>query len=467
MVREATPHSRIAINSHLYRLKLKALASHRARPLTGTTQVSGDKSISHRALILGALAIGETKITGISRGEDVAATESALRQLGIEIQTWNPTSRIIVGCGVGGFHEPSSVLNLGNSGTGARLLMGAVASNSITTHFTGDASLSIRPMKRVVVPLERMGAEITSRGDGLLPLMIRGATTPVPIDYTLPVASAQVKSAILLAALNTPGRTTVTEPTPSRDHTERMLSHFNASISIQDALNGAKKIVVEGQPELTGRPISVPGDPSSAAFLMAAALMIPGSDIMIENVNINPLRTGFFDTLQDMGAEVQFSRSRTECGEPVADIRIRYGDLSGIEVPLERAPSMIDEYPVLGALASIAQGTTVMRGVGELRVKESDRISAMVAGLRHCGVSVVEFDDGFAVHGAGASIAGGAGVSSDLDHRIAMSFLLLGMVADNPVIVRDAQTIDTSFPEFVKIMNELGAEIHPSIAATE
>ncbi len=446
---------------------MKALTSHSVQSLAGTTQVSGDKSISHRALILGALAVGETEITGISRGEDVAATESALRQLGVEIKVRNSTARTVFGCGVGGFHEPSSVLDLGNSGTGVRLLMGAVASTSITTHFTGDASLSLRPMKRVVIPLEKIGSEITARNDGFLPLIIRGATTPIPIDYTLPVASAQVKSAILLAALNTPGRTTVTEPTPSRDHTERMLSHFNVPILIDDMQYGAKKIMVEGQSELTGMPISVPGDPSSAAFLLAAALMVPDSDITIKSVNINPLRTGFFDTLQDMGAEVQFSRKRIECGEPVADIRIRYGELSGIEVPPERAPSMIDEFPVLGVLASVAQGTTVMRGVSELRVKESDRISAMVIGLRKCGVSVVEFDDGFVVHGAKDSIVGGVVVSSDLDHRIAMSFLLLGMAADKPVTVSDAQTIDTSFPEFVNVMNELGAEVHPSSKAVE
>ncbi|MBH62720.1 MAG: 3-phosphoshikimate 1-carboxyvinyltransferase [Alphaproteobacteria bacterium] len=446
---------------------MKALASHRARSLTGTTRVSGDKSISHRALILGALAIGKTEITGISRGEDVAATEAALRQLGTEILADSPTSRTVFGCGVGGFHEPSSVLDLGNSGTGARLLMGAVATQDIVTHFTGDASLSMRPMKRVVVPLERMGAEISTRDDGLLPLMVRGAATPVPIDYELPVASAQVKSAVLLAALNTTGRTTVIEPAPTRDHTERMLSYFDATVSIDDAANGGRKITIEGQPELTGRPISVPGDPSSAAFLLAAALMIPESDITVENVNINPLRTGFLDTVRDMGAEVQLSRNRTECGEPVADVCIRHVGLSGIEVPPERAPTMIDEYPVLGALASVAQGTTVMRGVRELRVKESDRISAMVVGLQRCGVTVEEFDDGFTVRGSGGSIAGGADISSDLDHRIAMSFLLLGMAAENPITVSDAQTIDTSFPEFVEIMNELGAEIHTSAVATE
>ena len=421
--------------------------------------------MSHRALIFGTLAVGETKISGISQGEDVARTEEALRNLGAEILApepdKRPDKRIVRGCGVGGLWEPESVLDLGNSGTGTRLLMGVVATQSLTTYFTGDPSLSGRPMNRVVLPLERMGAEITARKGNLLPLSVRGTATPIPIEYTMPVPSAQVKSAILLAALNTPGRTTVIEPTPSRDHTERMMEYFDAAISIAESVEGLRHISVEGETELAGRPVTVPGDPSSAAFLVAAALTVPHSDITIENVGTNPLRTGFFETVRDMGANIAMSNLRVDNGEPVADIRVQHSHLVGIEVPPQRAPTMIDEYPILAALAAVAEGQTVMRGVGELRVKESDRISAMTAGLRACGVTVEELDDGLAISGTGGAVPGGATVSSHLDHRIAMSFLQLGMTAKEPVTVDDAGTIDTSFPEFVEIMNGLGAELHP------
>ena len=417
--------------------------------------------MSHRALIFGTLAVGETKISGISQGGDVARTEEALRHLGAEILAPEPDKRIVRGCGVGGLWEPESILDLGNSGTGTRLLMGVVATQCLTTYFSGDPSLSSRPMNRVVLPLERMGAEITARKGNLLPLSIRGTATPIPIEYTMPVPSAQVKSAILLAALNTPGRTTVIETTPSRDHTERMMEYFDAAISITEDVAGVRHISIEGETELTGRPVTVPGDPSSAAFLVAAALAVPHSDITIENVGTNPLRTGFFETVRDMGANITMSNLQMKNGEPVADIRVQHSHLAGIEVPPERAPIMIDEYPILAALAAVAEGQTVLRGVGELRVKESDRISAMTAGLRACGVTVEEFDDGFTICGTGGAVPGGATVSSHLDHRIAMSFLQLGMTAKEPIAVDDTGTIDTSFPEFVEIMNGLGAELHP------
>lgn len=430
--------------------------------MNGTTRAPGDKSISHRALIFGALAVGETKIDGLSHGEDVLRTEAALHHLGAEIDTPEAGARIIHGRGVGGFREPTAALDLGNSGTGTRLLMGAVASQKLTVQFTGDASLSSRPMSRVILPLERMGAEITAREGNLLPLTVRGSAMPIPIEYELPVPSAQVKSAILLAALNTPGRTTVIEPLPSRDHTERMMSHFNAAVSLEEDGNGVRRISVQGEAELEGRTIAVPGDPSSAAFLIAAALAVPGSDISIANVGTNPLRTGFFDTLRDMGADIAMSNQRTENGEPVADFRVRHGGLTGLEVPPERAPTMIDEYPVLAALAATAKGITIMRGVGELRVKESDRISTMVAGLRANGIQVEEFEDGLTVEGREGSAPGGDTVATHLDHRVAMSFLILGMAADKPITVDDAATINTSFPEFVDIANGLGADLRTS-----
>ena len=344
--------------------------------------------------------------------------------------------------------------------------MGTVATQDLTTHFSGDASLSARPMNRVILPLERMGVEITARDGGRLPLTVRGTPTPVPIEYTLPMPSAQVKSAILLAALNTPGRTTVIEPRPSRDHTERMMAHFEAGISLNECSEGLRQITVEGEAELTGRPVAVPGDPSSAAFLVAAALAVPHSDITIENVGTNPLRTGFFDTLRDMGANVVTSNIRVENGEPVADMRIQYSQLVGIEVPPERAPTMIDEYPVLAALAATVEGQTVMRGLGELRVKESDRISAMTAGLQACGVPVEEFEDGLVVSGNGDFVPGGTIAATHLDHRIAMSFLVLGMASQNSIAIDDDATIDTSFPEFVEIMNGLGAALSPPAAST-
>ncbi len=438
---------------------MTVFTSYRARTLAGAARVPGDKSISHRALIFGALSVGETAVTGLSRGDDVARTETALRCLGAEIQAPEPDARVIFGRGVGGLREPASVLDLGNSGTGARLLMGAVASHRLTAHFTGDASLSTRPMDRVILPLRRMGADISARDGNLLPLIVAGARSPVPIEYVLPVPSAQVKSAILLAALNTPGHTSVVEPAPSRDHTERMLAHFGAAVTEGKDGDGRRRIAVEGEAELMGRAVAVPGDPSSAAFLVAAALAVPGSRVTIENVGTNPLRTGFFDTLREMGADIELSGARAVGGEPVADVTVRHGGLAGIEVPPERAPTMIDEYPVLAALAAGAEGRTVMRGVRELRVKESDRISAMTTGLRACGVTVDEFEDGLAVTGLGGPAPGGGGVDARLDHRVAMSFLVLGMASKEPVMVDHAETIATSFPEFIDLMTGLGAEV--------
>ncbi len=438
---------------------MTALTSHCAHALSGTVRVPGDKSISHRALIFGALSVGETVVTGLSRGGDVARTETALRHLGVEIRAPGPDTRTVFGRGVGGLYEPASVLDLGNSGTSTRLLMGTVASHHLTAHFAGDASLSARPMDRVILPLRRMGASISARDGHLLPLTVAGTESPVPIEYVLPVPSAQVKSAILLAALNTPGRTSVIEPVPSRDHTERMMVHFGAAVAEGEDGQGRRRITVEGEAELTGRSVSIPGDPSSAAFLMAAALNVPDSRVTIGNVGINPLRTGFLDTLWEMGADIELAGLRAVGGEPTADVTVRHSRLAGIEVPPERAPAMIDEYPILAVLAAGAEGRTVMRGVRELRVKESDRISSVTAGLRACGVTVDEFEDGLAVAGLGGPVPGGAAVDTRLDHRVAMSFLVLGMASREPVVVNDAETIDTSFPEFLDLVTGLGAEV--------
>ena len=428
-------------------------------PLTGTVRTPGDKSISHRALIIGSLAIGETTIYGLSHGEDVIRTKAALSCLGVQFAQGNENSLIIQGRGIGGLIQPICPLNLGNSGTGTRLLMGAVASQQITTQFTGDSSLSTRPMDRVIRPLEQMGAEVNAREDSLLPLTVKGSSHPIPIQYQLPVPSAQVKSAILIAALNTPGLTTVVEPILSRDHTERMLNYFQANIT-EHSLNGSMRtITIQGESELNGKKINIPGDPSSAAFIAAAALVVPGSDIRITNVGSNPLRTGFFDTVKDMGAKITSSNQRIVNCEPLEDLRIQHSGLSGIEVPPERAPKLIDEYPVLAALAATAEGVTVMRGARELRLKESDRITAMVSGLRQNGVQVEEFEDGLAVQGLGGGVPGGANVISHLDHRVAMSFLILGMSSKLPIAIDDAATINSSFPEFISIANKLGGNL--------
>jgi 3-phosphoshikimate 1-carboxyvinyltransferase len=432
-----------------------------ARPsgrLTGQMLVPGDKSMSHRALMLGGVAIGETHVAGLLEGEDVMATADAMRALGAEIERLTDGTWRVRGRGVGGLAEPAGILDLGNSGTGARLLIGLVAGHPITAFFTGDASLCRRPMSRVTTPLVGMGAQFITREGGRLPLAVRGAEDPMPIRYELPVASAQVKSAILLAGLNTPGETVVIEPHPTRDHTESMLRHFGAEVRMVELDGGACEITLVGQPELIARDIVVPADPSSAAFPAVAALITEGSEIELKGVGTNPLRFGLFETLAEMGADIEIHNRRVEAGEPVADLRVRSSTLTGIEVPAERAPSMIDEYPILAIAAARAKGTTVMRGVGELRVKESDRLGAVARGLTACGVRIEEGEDTLVVHG-GNQIAGGAEIAADFDHRIAMAFLVLGLVAERPVSIDDGRTINTSFPGFVDKMTALGAEI--------
>jgi 3-phosphoshikimate 1-carboxyvinyltransferase len=361
------------------------------------------------------------------------------------------------GVGIGGLREPEDVLDLGNSGTSARLLLGILATHRLSAFVTGDASLRKRPMNRVVAPLTRFGAHFVAREGGRLPLAVTGAAAPLPTTYALPVPSAQVKSAVLLAGLNTPGETTVIEPQPTRDHTERMLGHIGASLRVESEADGARRITVAGQPELTAAPIAVPGDPSSAAFPLVAALLVPGSEITIENVGLNPSRTGLLQSLKEMGADISLGNERDEGGEPVADLRVRAGPLTGIEVPPARAPSMIDEYPVLAVVAACARGRTVMRGLAELRVKESDRLAGAAEGLARCGVNVSVEGDDLIVEGDGRPPNGGGLIATRLDHRIAMAFLVLGLATKAPVRIDDARPIATSFPDFLPLMNRLGA----------
>jgi 3-phosphoshikimate 1-carboxyvinyltransferase len=427
-------------------------------PLSGSLTVPGDKSISHRAIIFGGLATGTTQISGLLEGEDVLRTAAALRQLGASVEKLNDGSWRVTGNGVGALAEPSEVLDMGNSGTAARLLMGLVASCPFTTFFMGDASLHKRPMNRVALPLEEMGAQITSRSGGRFPLAVTGRAL-MPVDYELPVASAQVKSAILLAALDTPGLTRVTEPKPTRDHTENMLRHFGAKVTVTDLENDGRLIEYLGQQELTAADIVVPGDPSSAAFIAVAAAILPGSDVTITNVGLNPLRDGLFITLQEMGAKIEILNPREQAGEKVGDIRIKGGTLQGIEVPADRAPTMIDEFPVLFVAASFAKGTTVMRGLRELRVKESDRIAAMAAGLKACAVTFEELEDGLIIEGNGSAPKGGGHIETHLDHRIAMSFLIMGLAAKEPVTIDDGRVMETSFPGFVDLLTSLGARM--------
>ncbi len=440
------------------------LTSGTASALNGRLRAPGDKSVSHRALILGALAIGRTQVSGLLEGEDVLRSAAAMRALGAGIERSSEGSWTIDGIGLSGLNEPQDVLDLGNSGTGARLLMGLVASHPITTFFTGDTSLRRRPMARVAEPLERIGARILAREGGRMPLAVIGACSPLPIVYRLPVASAQVKSAVLLAGLNAPGETSVIEPQPTRDHSEHMLRHFGAAVSSAEEPDGARRITLKGQPELRAADLAVPGDPSSAAFPAVAALLLPGSQVVIEGVGVNPLRTGLYDTLQAMGAELHFGNARVAAGEPVADLTLRASALCGVEVPADRAPRMIDEYPILAVAAACARGRTVMHGLGELRVKESDRLAAVAQGLAACGVSVDVVGDTLAVEGQGGPPPGGAAIATKLDHRIAMAFLVLGMAARQPVRVDDGDTIATSFPGFVAAMNGLGAAIAPAPA---
>ncbi|WP_260598225.1 3-phosphoshikimate 1-carboxyvinyltransferase [Sphingomonas endolithica] len=429
-------------------------------PLSGQVTVPGDKSISHRALMLSALAVGESRVEGLLEGEDVLATAAAMRAMGAQIERGEDGVWRVHGVGVGGLMQPAQALDMGNSGTSTRLLMGLVASHDITATFVGDASLSGRPMGRVIEPLSRMGADITASPGGRLPLMVRGISPAVPIEYTLPVASAQVKSAILLAGLNTPGITRVIEPVATRDHSERMLAGFGAHLTVEES-DAGRVISLTGEAELRPQHIVVPGDPSSAAFLVVAATIVPGSDVVVTNVGLNPTRAGIYTALRMMGADIVELDPRLVGGEPVADLRVRHAALAGIEVPAELAPSMIDEYPVLFVAAACAAGRTVARGAHELRVKESDRIALMERGLTQIGVTVTEHEDGLTIEGSGgAPLAGSAeAVAVALDHRIAMSFIVAGLVSTQGVRIDDAAPIATSFPDFLALMARLGASI--------
>ena len=436
------------------------MSSEKCGPLTGEAHVPGDKSISHRSLILGALAVGETKISGLLEGEDVLDTAKAMRAFGADVIDHGAGNWSVHGVGVGGFAEPDQVIDCGNSGTGVRLIMGAMATTPISATFTGDASLNKRPMGRVTNPIQVFGAQAYGRSGGRLPMTIMGADDPIAPRYTVPMPSAQVKSAVLLAGLNAPGETVVIEKEATRDHTERMLAGFGATIKTEET-NEGRVITLVGQPELQPQVIAVPRDPSSAAFPVCAALIVEGSDVMIPNIGLNPTRSGLFTTLREMGADLNYENQREEGGEPVADLRARYSpNMVGIEVPPSRAASMIDEYPVLSVVAAFAQGQTEMRGVNELRVKESDRIAAMATGLRANGIEVQDGPDWWIVQGLGmGNVLGGARCVTHLDHRIAMSFLILGMGSQAPVTIDDGGPIATSFPIFEPLMVALGARI--------
>jgi 3-phosphoshikimate 1-carboxyvinyltransferase len=427
--------------------------------LSGNIAVPGDKSISHRSLMLGATAIGETLVTGLLEAEDVLNTARAMAALGAGVRRDADGHWHVTGTGVGGFVAPAEPLDFGNSGTGARLTAGLLATTPITATLTGDASLASRPMGRIIEPLSRMGARFDSASGGRMPIVLHGATRPVPIEYRLPVASAQVKSAILLAALNTPGRTTVVEPQPTRDHSERMLQAFGAKIAVE-AVNGERRIAVEGHHELAARSVAVPGDPSSAAFPLVAALITEGSEIVIANVLLNPTRIGLIETLIEMGGRIRIANRRNAGGEDVGDLEVQSSALAGVTVPAERAPSMIDEYPVLAVAAAFAEGTTRMQGLGELKVKESDRLAAVAAGLAANGVAIELGEDWLAVTGRpGGKGLGGGLVETHLDHRIAMAFLVMGLAAEAPVSVDDGRMIATSFPGFTGLLAGLGADI--------
>lgn len=435
------------------------ITSHPSGPLRADVRIPGDKSISHRALMIAGVAVGESRIEGLLEASDVLATADAMRTLGASVERDGAGIWRVQGRGVGGLVEPGAVLDMGNSGTGARLLMGLLASHPFTSFLAGDASLSARPMERVMAPLKRMGAGFITRSGGRLPIAIVGAEAPVPISYEVPVASAQVKSAVLLAGLNAPGTTRVVELRATRDHTESMLRHFGAEIDIETRAEGGRTITLTGEPEITGRGVDVPGDISSAAFPLVAALLVPDSHITLKGIGVNPLRTGLLDTLREMGADIVFDNRRDSAGEPVADLTVTASVLKGVDVPAERAPSMIDEYPVLAAAAALADGTTRMRGIAELRVKESDRLSALARGLQACGVDVEEGADFLSIHGCGEAPAGGAEIAVQFDHRIAMAFLVLGTAARQAVSIDDGAPIATSFPGFQDMMNGLGARV--------
>lgn len=437
-----------------------------ARPLTarsgaalkGRVTVPGDKSISHRALMLGALAIGRTTVSGLLESEDVLNTAAAMRAFGARIQRDASGLWSVDGAGLGSLVEPETVIDYGNAGTGVRLAMGIAGTHPIAATFTGDASLVKRPMGRVLEPLRMMGTRVISRSGDRLPLSVHGPGTPAPISYRVPVPSAQVKSAVLLAGLNAPGQTTVIEPIPTRDHTERMLAGFGATIQVDHDDSGGRVITVTGQGELQPQDVTVPADPSSAAFPIVAGLIVPGSEVTVADVLLNEHRTGLLTTLQEMGADLEITNVRETGGERLGDVRVRHSRLKGIEVPADRAPSMIDEYPVLAVAAAFAEGTTTMLGVEELRVKESDRLAAVAAGLRANGIDCEEGESTLRVHGRKGPIGGGT-VATHLDHRIAMSFLVLGLAADRPVTVDDGAVIATSFPTFEALFAELGGDI--------
>ena len=436
----------------------KPLMARRNGPLAGRARVPGDKSISIRALILGALTVGETRIEGLLEGEDVINTAQTLRALGADLQRTGERQWRVRGVGVGGFAEPRTTLDFGNSGTGCRLMLGAVAGCPVTATFDGDASLRTRPMRRILDPLERMGARTLASTNGRLPLTLAGARDPIPIEFKSSVPSAQLKSAALLAGLAAPGETVVIEAEATRDHTEQMLTHFGAQVRVKLEGPHGRRVTLTGQPELAPAPIVVPADPSSAAFPLIAALIVPGSDVLLDGVMMNPLRTGLITTLGEMGASIEQLDARKEGGEDVADLRVRAGALRAVEVPAERAPSMIDEYPVLAMAAAFAEGTTVMRGLKELRVKESDRLAATAALLRANGITVEIDGDDLIVHGKGRA-AGGGTVVTHMDHRVAMAAMVLGLASDKPVQIDDGTFIATSFPGFVELMRTLKADL--------
>jgi 3-phosphoshikimate 1-carboxyvinyltransferase len=432
-----------------------------AGPLKGRIRVPGDKSISHRSIMLGALAVGETRVTGLLEGEDVLATAAAMRAMGATVERQTDGEWRIHGVGVGSLLQPAGALDMGNSGTSTRLLMGLVASHPISATFIGDASLSKRPMGRVIDPLSLMGADFTASPGGTLPLTVRGASPAVPVTYRLPVASAQVKSALLLAGLNTPGITTVIEPVPTRDHSERMLKGFGADLSVEVEADGTRIITIRGEAELRPQVIDVPGDPSSAAFFIVAALLVPGSDLVIENVGLNPTRAGLIEVLRDMGGQIEELNRREVGGEPVADLQVRHSALTGIAVDPAIAPSMIDEFPILFVAAALASGTTTTSGLDELRVKESDRLSVMAAALAAAGARVEEREDGLIIHGtAGDPLPGtaqGSAIATHLDHRIAMAMAIAGLASRGGVEVDDTRPIATSFPVFEALLDGLSA----------
>ena len=440
----------------------RPLQGCRSPALKGRALVPGDKSISHRALILGGMALGETRISGLLEAEDVLNTAEAVRAFGAQVVRLGPGGWRINGTGVGGWQQPEDVLDFGNSGTGSRLMMGAMATTPVTAVFTGDASLRNRPMGRVLEPLKAFGAEYDARPGGLMPVTLKGTGQALPVDYLVPMASAQVKSAMLLAALNAPGISRITQKTLTRDHTEKMLAAFGADITVESLPGGGEAITLKGEAELKGITVAVPRDPSSAAFPLVAALIVPGSAIVLNDVLLNPRRTGLLATLKEMGAAIDIQNIRDSGGETVGDLVVGASALKGVIVPPERVPDMIDEFPILAVAAAFAEGPTVMRGLEELRVKESDRLAAIVAGLRANGVRVEELDDGMVVHGCGAGgVPGGGTVTTHLDHRIAMSFLVMGLAAKAAVTVDDAGMIATSFPEFEVLMGGLGAVFTP------